>query len=456
MKKSSSLKLNSTFEILTPEGFKDFKGIKKTTSSLKKTLTFYSGKQLSGSLDHPLIDTFGRKVLFRDIEKGTPNIFGEEVLQTTIETGSFDLFTVLGVEGEQFIVEETLVSSNCAFIPDKIFEEFYSSTYPTISAGEETKIIITSSANDINHFYELWKDANEGKNTYKPIEIKWSDVPGRNEAWKEQVISDIGQKRFNREFGNEFFGRSSVVIPLSLLKTLTVSKPLVAKEDLKIFEYPEKGGKYIAVVDVAEGKGDGDNSTIVIFKVPLSLEKEPYKVVFTFCSNEVPIFSFIETVFSFCTQYNEALLIPEVNIHDIASVLYRDYEYTNIIRTTTKRQKVASPFAQETTKLGIKTTASIKKLGLESLIQLFEQNLLEISDIAILKELTNLVRGRETFEAKSGCFDDLAICLILFAWSIREEGMADLVEIETQALKDIQENYVKQLYDELPDFFVNR
>lgn len=443
---------NTKYEILTPSGFQSFQGIKSSTHTLIKQIKFITGEEIWGSLDHQLwIDQTPIKL--RDLSSCShPWLVSSE----NLIPGKFTLFTIQGVPGEQFFVNNTLISANCAFIPEKIFEEFYSSTYPTISSGEETKIIITSSAKDLNHFYELWKDAQEEKNTFKPIEIKWNDVPGRTEEWKSQVVSDLGQKKFDREYGNEFFGNTSVVIPVSLLKTLSVHTPLKEGNEIKIFEYPQKEYQYLAIADVAEGKGDGDNSTLVIIKIPQKNENKPYKVVFTYKCNEVSIFSFIETVFTFCTKYNEALLIPEVNVHDIATTLYTYYEYVNIIKTTVKRQRIVSPFSQETTKLGVKTTAIIKSLGLSSLIQLFEEGLLDISDISILRELSSLVRKDGSFEARSGQTDDFAICLILFAWVIREQQFIELMELEDQKLKQIQQNYVNQLYDDLPGFFVDR
>lgn len=447
----SNYKKNTNYQILTPTGFKDFIGVKKTTTNVIKTIYFDNGQTVCGSLDHEIV-LDNKPIKLKDIKH----------VRSSYKYGFHDVYTIQGVNGECYYIKELeqyepIISKNCAYIPEKIFEEFYSSTYPTISSGEDTKIIITSTAKDVNHFYEIWNDALNGKNTYAPIEIKWSDVDGRDEAWKKRTIGDIGQKKFDREYGNEFFGRTSVVVPIQLLKSLLISTPLVEKDDLKIFEYPLKNKKYVAMVDIAEGKGDGDNSALVIIKLPDEQNKtEPNKVVFTFKSNTISIFYFIELVHSFINQYNEAFLIPEVNIHDIASTLYRDYEYVNIIKTSIRNQHIASSFDYKSIKLGVKTTTVIKKLGLESLIELFEQKLLDISDIDILKELTTLSKGKTSFEARPGYNDDLVICLVLFAWAIRESKFRELLDLEEKVSNELQENYVKQLYDDLPDFLIDR
>ena len=75
-----------------------------------------------------------------------------------------------------------LLLDEYAFLPSHVAEEFYSSTYPTISAGTTTKLVIVSTPNGMNHFHKLWVDANrsEGhklKNKFIPIEVSWRDVP---------------------------------------------------------------------------------------------------------------------------------------------------------------------------------------------------------------------------------------------------------------------------------------
>jgi phage terminase large subunit-like protein len=80
-----------------------------------------------------------------------------------------------------------------AYVPQNVAEEFFSSVYPTITSGKETKVIIVSTPKGLNMFYRIWVNANkrtgeEGKNEYYPIEVHWSDVPGRDEEWKKQTI----------------------------------------------------------------------------------------------------------------------------------------------------------------------------------------------------------------------------------------------------------------------------
>jgi hypothetical protein len=92
-----------------------------------------------------------------------------------------------------------------AYVPQNVAEEFFSSVYPTITSGKETKVIIVSTPKGLNMFYRLWVNANkrpgeEGKNEYVPIEVHWSDVPGRDDEWKRQTISNTSEEQFRTEF----------------------------------------------------------------------------------------------------------------------------------------------------------------------------------------------------------------------------------------------------------------
>ena len=99
------------------------------------------------------------------------------------------------------------MSINLLFLDEFAFIEndatFYTSTYPVISSGKETQIIITSTANGIgNTFHKLWTGAVQGVNSYKPFRIDWHDVPGRDEKWKEETIANTSPLQFKQEFSN--------------------------------------------------------------------------------------------------------------------------------------------------------------------------------------------------------------------------------------------------------------
>ena len=87
-----------------------------------------------------------------------------------------------------------------AYVPANVAEQFFSSVYPTISSGKTSKVMIVSTPHGMNMFYKMWVDAEEGRNSYIPIEVHWSEVPGRDEKWKEETIKNTSEAQFNSEF----------------------------------------------------------------------------------------------------------------------------------------------------------------------------------------------------------------------------------------------------------------
>ena len=96
-----------------------------------------------------------------------------------------------------------------AFVPQNMAADFFQSTYPVISSGNTSKVIIVSTPNGLNQFYKMWVDATEKRSSYKAIEVHWSMVPGRDEKWKEETIRNTSEEQFRVEFETEFIGSSA-------------------------------------------------------------------------------------------------------------------------------------------------------------------------------------------------------------------------------------------------------
>ena len=119
------------------------------------------------------------------------------------ETGT----TIRGMHMHKQVGQGEALSSiffdECAYYNKKEFKELWISLYPIICTGG--KVCLTSSASKADGiFYETWIDAIEGKNDFKAMEIKWSDIPGRDGQWADTVIKNIGDECFQREFLNKF------------------------------------------------------------------------------------------------------------------------------------------------------------------------------------------------------------------------------------------------------------
>lgn len=87
-----------------------------------------------------------------------------------------------------------------AFVPNTIQDDFFASVYPTISSGQSSKVLITSTPNGMNMFYKIWTDSEQGRNNYKRVSVHWSDVPGRTKQWQEETIRNTSERQFSQEF----------------------------------------------------------------------------------------------------------------------------------------------------------------------------------------------------------------------------------------------------------------
>ena len=303
-----------------------------------------------------------------------------------------------------------------AFVPQNIAEQFFSSVYPTISAGQTSKVIIVSTPHGMNMFYKLWMDAVNQKSQFNAIEVHWSEVPGRDEAWKEQTIANTSEQQFLQEFECSFLGSIDTLVSPTKLQVIPTMDPISSSGGLDVYEQPEKRHNYAVTVDVARG-GSNDYSAFVV----VDISNIPYKVVAKYRSNEIKPLALPEVVFQVCKAYNDAYVMVEINDvgGQIADALHYDLEYENVIMTQMRGrlgQIVGSGFGDKATDLGVRTTKAVKRIGCSNLKQLVESDKLIIPDFDIIVELSNFVAKGSSFEAEEGATDDLVMCLVLYAW----------------------------------------
>jgi hypothetical protein len=333
-----------------------------------------------------------------------------------------------------------LLLDEYAFLPSHVAEEFYSSTYPTISAGTTTKLVIVSTPNGMNHFHKLWVDANrvEGhklKNKFIPIEVGWRDVPitaggrKRDDVWAAEQIANTSPEQFEQEYGCSFLGSSNTLVSTSKLNVLAPEECLEEdSEGLKIFEQPKKDEIYFLQADVSRGQGSDYSAFTVI-----NGTSAPYRVVATYRNNTVSPFNFPNVIKKVGEKYGNAYVLVETNDigGQVSSILYNDLEYENVLMTKImgrKGQMLSQGFAGGKSEMGLRTTAQTKKLGCAILKRLVEEDKILLNDERILAELTTFVSKSNTFKAEDGHNDDLVMTLVFFAWLSRQEYFADLIE----------------------------
>ena len=341
-----------------------------------------------------------------------------------------------------------------AFVPNHIADQFFSSVYPTVSSGKSTKVIIISTPHGMNMFYKLWHDAEKGKNEYVPTEVHWSQVPGRDAAWKEQTIKNTSEAQFKVEFECEFLGSVDTLISPSKLRTMPYHDPIAQNKGLAVYKRAEPERNYIITVDVARGTSNDYSAFVVVDTTTV-----PYEVVARYRNNEIKPIVFPNIIVDVAKNYNNAYILCEVNDigGQVADIIQFDLEYENLLMAAMRGragQQLGQGFSGKKTQLGVKMSTAVKQVGCSNLKALIEEDKLMIPDYDIISELTTFIVKGQSFAAEDGCNDDLAMCLVIFSWMAMQEYFKQMHDNDVrQRIYDDQRENIEQ--DMAPFGFVS-
>jgi len=315
-----------------------------------------------------------------------------------------------------------------AFVPSNVAEQFFASVYPTITSGQNTKVIIVSTPHGMNMFYKIWVDAQEKRNDYTPVEVHWSEVPGRDEVWKEETIRNTSQSQFNSEFECEFLGSIDTLINSVKLKQLVYRTPIHSNVGIDIHVRPEENRTYMLTADVSRGTAN-DYSAFVVFDVT----EIPYKIVAKFRDNEIKPLLFPTKIHEVAKAYNNAYVMVEVNDigEQVANTLQFDLEYDNLVMASMRGragQVLGAGFSGGRAQLGVRTTKAVKKIGCSNLKQLIEDNKLIVEDYDCVNELSTFISKGSSYTADDGCNDDLVACMFMFGWATDQTYFKELTD----------------------------
>ena len=334
------------------------------------------------------------------------------------------------------------MSVNLLFLDEFAFveraNEFYTSTYPVVSAGRETKVIITSTANGIgNPFEKIWTGAKQGVNDFKPFEVNWHDVPGRDEEWKRQTVANTSQLQFDQEFGNTFFGTGDTLINAETLLSLRASNPIeyLNGGDFLVYDKPQPQHEYLMMVDVAKGRGQ-DYSTFNVIDISV----KPFKQVAVYRNNSISPVLFPNIIYKYANLYNEAYVVIESNDQGtvVCNGLYYDLEYENVFVSS----------AVKSDSIGIEMTRKTKRLGCTAIKDILEEKKLEIVDENTILEISTFVGKGQSYEASDGNHDDLMMNLVMFGYFVSTQFFADMTDIN---LKEMMfEEQMRQIENDVP------
>ena len=342
-----------------------------------------------------------------------------------------------------------------AYVPNNIAEQFFSSVYPTISSGQSSKVMIVSTPHGMNMFYKLWNDAEHKRNSFVPVEVHWSEIPGRDEKWKEETIKNTSEAQFRTEFECEFLGSVDTLISASKIRTLSHNNPIQSRAGLDIYEEVKSGHHYMMTVDVARGNLN-DHSAFVVFDI----SQMPYRIVGKYRNNEIKPLVFPNIIHQVAKNYNQAEILVEVNDigGQVADALQFDLEYDNMIMVSQRGrsgQIAGSGFSGKGSQMGLRTTKAVKKIACSNLKQMVESDKLIINDFDIISELsTFILKGTSKYEADDGCSDDLVACCLFFAWLTTQIYFKELTDNDLRSrIFEEQANLIEQ--DMAPFGFVD-
>ena len=320
-----------------------------------------------------------------------------------------------------------------AFVPNHIAEQFFASVYPTISSGKKTKVIIISTPHGMNQYYKLWHDAERGANNYVSTEVHWSQVPGRDAKWKQQTIENTSEAQFRVEFDCEFLGSVDTLISPSKLGAMPYDDPIKQNRGLAIYEERIEDHNYIVTVDVSRGIG-GDYSAFCV----VDTTTIPYKLVARYKNNEIKPIVLPNIIVDVCKHYNNAYVLCEVNDigGQVADIIQYDLEYENLLMAAMRGragQQLGQGFSGKKTQLGVKMSTAVKQVGCSNLKALIEDDKLLIPDYDTISELTTFIQKGNSFQAEDGCHDDLAMCLVIFAWMAMQDYFKEMNDNDVRA-----------------------
>jgi hypothetical protein len=286
-------------------------------------------------------------------------------------------------------------------------------------------------------------DSVNGNNDYARVDVHWSDVPGRDEEWKELMIRSTSVDQFRQEFECEFLGSTNTLIHPNILSKLVFNTPFREQHGVKIYKEPVKDHVYSMTVDVSEGLGLDSSSFVIV-----DCSTIPYELVATYKDANISQLLFPTLLDSIAKYYNEASVLVEVNIgSQVVNILHQDLEYENIVMTKMSGRKgTVIGAAGNQNRLGIKTTKVTKRIGCSNLKSIIESDKILLNDYDVINELSTYVVDGTSYNAEDGYHDDLVMCLVLFAWMVNQNYFKDVSNT------DIRKRIVEEVEDDFTPF----
>lgn len=336
-----------------------------------------------------------------------------------------------------------LYIDEAAFIPGDM--EFYESTYPVISSGKDSRVIITSTPNGTRGlFHKLWKESVDKSNDYKNFLVTWDMVPGRDEEWRRQTISNTSPEQFAQEYECKFRGSQNSLLTAYTLESLYTKIPIEEWDDgLKVYYEVEKDHCYVITVDVSRGVGKDYHAFSVI-----DVSTKPYEVVAVYKNNRLSPMLYPNVIHNVAMKYNEAMVLVEINDigEQVSSILFHDIEYENMVMIDKYKNRQVISFGGNSTP-GVRTTTAVKSIGCSNIKTMVERGHINLNDMDMIDEFGTFVEKGRSYEADKGAHDDLVMTMVLFAWMTTQDFFIEMTkkDLRDMLLSDLEDKSMEDL-----------
>ncbi len=365
-----------------------------------------------------------------------------------LENGS-SVFTAAtsnsGIRGKSV---NLLYVDEVAIVQNNVAEEFFTSIYPVVSAGETTKIILTSTPLGYNHFWKFWNDAERGTNGFVPFRVNYWEHPKRDKSWAEDQRKILGEVKFNQEVLCAFLGSSNTLIAADAIARMSPMENEYSKDNLDILEKPVKDHVYFMSIDTSRGVEREYSAFTVV-----DCTEYPFKVVAKYKDNKISPLLYPDIIVKIAKDYNGAFVLVEINDigQQVADLIHNELEYDNMIWVghDVKYGQFLSSSGRNST-LGVRTTKQIKRIGCSTFKSLVEEEKLLIFDKDIISEISTFVERRGSFEHDEGYTDDLVMSLVLFSWASNDPLFKDLMNSNNR--KALYNQQILKIEEELTPF----
>lgn len=419
---------NNEYEILTPTGWRDFKGITCVDGKKTHRVKLENNSYVDATLGH-FFFVNDEKVKLENLSAGDSidTIDGPSKIIEITENTLTTVYDIVEVEDEkhQFIVNNNIITKNCdefSYVRPTIAKEFWTSISPTLSTGG--KAIITSTPNsDEDQFATIWKEANKcidefgnptdlGRNGFKAYRSYWNEHPDRDEKWKQEEMGRIGEERFRREYSCEFLIFDETLINSIVLAELGGIEPKFRQGQIRWFKRPEKGKIYLIALDPSLGTG-GDPAAIQVLELPNCLQVGEWQHNRTIIQHQVQIIKEIcQFIYDEIGSESDIYYSVENNTLGEAALISIAEIGEENIRGIFLSEPVKAGQTRRYRK-GFHTSNKTKLAACAKFKSMVEQKKMVISSNNLISELKNFVASVGSFAAKSGETDDLVTSMLL-------------------------------------------